>query len=117
MLSQVHFHSWNTTSLHNAISEAVTSYTGVTAGSDGITLEAGARLAQDRYKAFSKALHSYLRWALVGGMPGPGIADTMFILGRSVALERLNNAATSIQQQSLHDIVLDIRQSEATKSR
>ncbi|KAI9820982.1 MAG: Glutamate--tRNA ligase mitochondrial [Thelocarpon impressellum] len=44
-------------------------------------------------KAWHKALHHYLRWALADGRRGPGVADTLAILGRDVVLERLGDAA------------------------
>ena len=47
-----------------------------------------ARLAAD--KRFKKELYHYLRWALSGGAPGPGIPETMAILGRQESVRRLN---------------------------
>jgi glutamyl-tRNA synthetase len=40
-------------------------------------------------KAFKKELYHYLRWALSAGAPGPGIPETMEILGRAESLRRL----------------------------
>ena len=37
--------------------------------------------------------HHYLRWALLGGAPGPSIPQTMEILGREVCIGRLQSAA------------------------
>ncbi|EAW14485.1 glutamate--tRNA ligase MSE1 [Aspergillus clavatus NRRL 1] len=49
-----------------------------------------ARIAAD--KAFKKELYHYLRWALSAGAPGPGIPETMTILGRPETLRRLDEA-------------------------
>ncbi|THC92963.1 hypothetical protein EYZ11_007554 [Aspergillus tanneri] len=46
-----------------------------------------ARVAAD--KAFKKELYHYLRWALSASAPGPGIPETMTILGRAETLQRL----------------------------
>lgn len=47
-----------------------------------------ARVAAD--KRFKKELYHYLRWALLGGAPGPGIPETMAILGRLESVKRLD---------------------------
>lgn len=54
--------------------------------------EAGekARIAAD--KAFKKELYHYLRWALSAGAPGPGVPETMSILGRPETVRRLQEA-------------------------
>ncbi|PYH41623.1 glutamate--tRNA ligase MSE1 [Aspergillus saccharolyticus JOP 1030-1] len=49
-----------------------------------------ARKAAD--KLFKKELYHYLRWALSGGAPGPGIPETMVILGREQTVRRLQDA-------------------------
>ena len=49
-----------------------------------------ARIAAD--KAFKKELYHYLRWALSAGAPGPGIPETMEILGRPETVRRLQEA-------------------------
>ncbi|KAE8353110.1 hypothetical protein BDV28DRAFT_133761 [Aspergillus coremiiformis] len=49
-----------------------------------------ARTAAD--KTFKKELYHYLRWALSASAPGPGIPETMVILGRAEALRRLLEA-------------------------
>jgi glutamyl-tRNA synthetase len=43
-------------------------------------------------KAWNKLVHQYLRWALMGAMPGPDGAETMRILGRNETLRRLERA-------------------------
>ncbi|KAH8696685.1 glutamyl-tRNA synthetase [Talaromyces proteolyticus] len=47
-------------------------------------------IAQD--KAFKKELYHYLRWALSAGAPGPGIPETLTILGRAESVRRLQGA-------------------------
>ncbi|KAL4893435.1 mitochondrial glutamyl-tRNA synthetase [Aspergillus ambiguus] len=49
-----------------------------------------ARVAAD--KAFKKELYHYLRWALSASAPGPGIPETMAILGRDESVRRLREA-------------------------
>ena len=48
-----------------------------------------------QWKEINKAVNRYLRWAVAGGSPGPGIAETMVLLGRDVTLQRLREAAAS----------------------
>lgn len=43
-------------------------------------------------KLFKKELYHYLRWALSASAPGPGIPETMSILGREETLRRLQDA-------------------------
>ncbi|KAL2862728.1 glutamate--tRNA ligase MSE1 [Aspergillus lucknowensis] len=43
-------------------------------------------------KTFKKELYHYLRWALSAGAPGPGIPETMVILGREETLRRIREA-------------------------
>jgi len=47
-------------------------------------------LAADR--AFKRELYHFLRWALSAGAPGPGIPETMEILGRAESIRRLEEA-------------------------
>ncbi|KAL5355797.1 hypothetical protein BJX96DRAFT_171002 [Aspergillus floccosus] len=49
-----------------------------------------ARVAAD--KVFKKELYHYLRWALSASAPGPGIPETMTILGRNESVRRLQEA-------------------------
>lgn len=39
-----------------------------------------------------KAFHAYLRWAVMGGMPGPGSAQTMVLVGEEETKRRLVRA-------------------------
>jgi len=42
--------------------------------------------------AWKRALYHYLRWALLGGQKGPGIAKTLEILGRHASVGRIQAA-------------------------
>lgn len=67
-------------------------------GSDSVTLpteSANPSVATD--KLFKKELYHYLRWALSASAPGPGIPETMTILGREETLRRLQEAKTLTQ--------------------
>lgn len=48
-------------------------------------------------KVFKKQLYHYLRWALSAGNAGPGIPETMTILGREETLRRLQEAKSLTQ--------------------
>lgn len=45
-------------------------------------------------KVFKKELYHYLRWALSASAPGPGIPETMAILGREETVRRIQDAKT-----------------------
>lgn len=46
----------------------------------------------DKEKIFKKELYHYLRWALSAGAPGPGIPETMMILGPTECKRRITEA-------------------------
>ncbi|KKY27749.1 putative glutamyl-trna synthetase [Phaeomoniella chlamydospora] len=51
-------------------------------------------------KIWRKEFYHYMRWALLAGAPGPGIADTMTILGRDESVRRIQQAiATTIHHE------------------
>ncbi|KAL4903151.1 hypothetical protein BDW74DRAFT_156728 [Aspergillus multicolor] len=43
-------------------------------------------------KAFQRELYHYMRWALLAGAHGPSVAESLFILGRTETLRRLEEA-------------------------
>ncbi|KAJ9612227.1 Glutamate--tRNA ligase mitochondrial [Cladophialophora chaetospira] len=43
-------------------------------------------------KTWKRELYHYLRWALLGGKRGPGIAETLEILGREICISRIRDA-------------------------
>lgn len=68
---------------------SITSYD----GSESVALPSelqDAPIALD--KLFKKELYHYLRWALSASAPGPGIPETMAILGRDETMRRLQEA-------------------------
>ncbi|OQE27788.1 hypothetical protein PENSTE_c004G02569 [Penicillium steckii] len=67
----------------------ITSYDGSESVSLPSELE-NAPIAVD--KLFKKELYHYLRWALSASAPGPGIPETMAILGRDETVRRLQEA-------------------------
>ncbi|KAI2765415.1 hypothetical protein DTO012A8_9366 [Penicillium roqueforti] len=48
-------------------------------------------------KIFKKELYHYLRWALLASAPGPGISETMVVLGRDETLRRVQDAKALTQ--------------------
>jgi len=59
---------------------------------------------KEALKQWRKELYHYMRWALLGGAPGPGIAETMTILGRDQAVRRIKEAiqiTIGTEQESL----------------
>lgn len=51
----------------------------------------------DRGKSALGSVQHFLRWALSGGRPGPRLISTMAILGREVSLQRIEDAASSLE--------------------
>ncbi|KIW71237.1 glutamate-tRNA ligase [Phialophora macrospora] len=43
-------------------------------------------------KKWKRELYHYLRWALLGGRQGPGLAETLEILGRDTCIRRIQDA-------------------------
>ncbi|KAI2789548.1 Glutamate--tRNA ligase [Penicillium oxalicum] len=48
-------------------------------------------------KTFKKELYHYLRWALSASAPGPGVPETMAILGREETVRRMQDAKARTQ--------------------
>lgn len=48
-------------------------------------------------KAWLELVYRYIRWAIMAGMPGPVMAETMGILGRSESIRRLKVAHTILE--------------------
>jgi glutamyl-tRNA synthetase len=42
---------------------------------------------------YNAAVNHYLRWAIMGGKPGPAVADSMVLLGREETMKRMQDAA------------------------
>jgi glutamyl-tRNA synthetase len=96
VLLNVPAEKWNKTELKARIEAIVKEGT---AGSmeDIPKTEASADMEQALavQKSWQKLVHTYIRSALVGGMPGTNSVDTMLILGRSESLRRLEAAANA----------------------
>lgn len=63
-------------------------------------------------KRVGKGVNNYLRWAITGGLSGPGMPITMELLGRDITLERLEEAkaelkALKVQEKGLSEEGLD----------
>lgn len=48
-------------------------------------------------KRVGKGINIYLRWAITGGLSGPGMPITMELLGRDIVLERLEEAKAELK--------------------
>lgn len=74
----------------------ITAYDGTTpdesSPTDTLTPEESTKAQKAADKAFKKELYHYLRWALSAGAPGPGIPETMAILGREETVRRVQEA-------------------------
>ena len=55
----------------------------------------------DSGKEGLSSVQHFLRWALSGGRPGPRLISTMAILGREVSLQRIEDAASSLEALSV----------------
>ncbi|KAK0507848.1 hypothetical protein JMJ35_009737 [Cladonia borealis] len=55
----------------------------------------------DRGNPGLSTVQNFLRWALCGGRPGPRLISTMAILGREVSLQRIEDAASSLEALSV----------------
>jgi glutamyl-tRNA synthetase len=58
----------------------------------GIVFEEAAGAEALVKKAWSRLVHGYIRWALMGGMPGPDGAETMRMLGKEETMRRFDAA-------------------------
>ncbi|KAJ9200850.1 hypothetical protein DTO027B5_6663 [Paecilomyces variotii] len=85
-------HRFNISSYDGASALSDTTSSSSVSAPDAATPEEAekARIAAD--KTFKKELYHYLRWALSAGAPGPGIPETMEILGRAESVKRLEEA-------------------------
>ncbi|RJE24309.1 Glutamyl-tRNA synthetase [Aspergillus sclerotialis] len=86
----VETHRYNISSYDGSDTVIPTSRSEHSSSSDpGVSPEKG-KIAAD--KTFKKELYHYLRWALSASAPGPGIPETMEILGRVETVRRLREA-------------------------
>lgn len=66
-------------------------------GSDSVVISENSNSPVATDKIFKKELYHYLRWALSASAPGPGIPETMEILGRDETLRRIQDAKALTQ--------------------
>lgn len=66
-------------------------------------------------KPFRKELYHYLRWALLGGANGPGIPDTMTVLGREESLKRIQSAVKRTMMLEQEQGIVDVRNARGAK--
>lgn len=52
-----------------------------------------AHQGRDVEKKWRREFYHYLRWALLGGKPGPSLPQTMEILGKNICVRRIQSAA------------------------
>ena len=60
-------------------------------------------------KAWNKEKYHFLRWALAGGAEGPGVPQTMEILGRDVSVRRLSDAIRVLYDQEQEAVMAQTR--------
>ncbi|SLM38327.1 glutamyl-trna synthetase [Lasallia pustulata] len=116
-LSRISTTDWTVSNIKTAIDDVIA--TGVASSEgpsamatqgEGNEMPVGRDLSfTPRRKEVSKAVNQYLRWAVAGGSSGPGIAESMVLLGRDVTLKRLEEAASQSgvpeERRSDHDAV------------
>ncbi|KAJ6184089.1 hypothetical protein N7519_005390 [Penicillium mononematosum] len=85
--------SWNIDTHRDNINSYDGSDSVVSSASESET-PAGSNTAA---KIFKKELYHYLRWALSASAPGPGISETMVVLGRDETLRRVQDAKALTQ--------------------
>lgn len=90
---------WTASETKELVNRAISSLSRVLA-SHTATNKAGTSESTEALKAgpedehlYSAAVHHYLRWAIVGGKPGPAVAACMVLLGREETSKRIQDAA------------------------
>lgn len=63
-----------------------------------LEISSTATPTKEQTKAAKKDLYAFLRWALLGGLQGPGIPDTMEILGRELSEQRIRRAILAARE-------------------
>ncbi|KAI9759208.1 MAG: Glutamate--tRNA ligase mitochondrial [Chaenotheca gracillima] len=86
---------WDPQAIKERVEEMIaTSSSGSPSPSD--TSPGNAPVSTHSQKEWRTGIHHYLRHAIAGGKPGPGIGDVMSILGRDESLERLRIASEEV---------------------
>ena len=102
-LGQITVGEWSSKKLEEAMADLACNLGGIE------RRNLGADDVQAEFKSVGNALGRFLRWALTGGQPGPGIRTVMLILGRDVTLQRLREANVDVGNSSSTD---EARQNE-----
>lgn len=86
-IDQIPSETWSETEIYNAIGKAVQDIIEM----NSMRLE--PEMESIEKKKFGGAISHYLRWAITGGNPGPGIPAIAEILGKNMVLQRLKEAS------------------------
>ena len=93
-LEQISSNDWSVEKIDAVLSELACNIGGLeprNLGADDVREEA---------KSIGNSIGRYLRWALTGKRPGPGIRTVMVILGQDVTLQRLREAQVEVENFS-----------------
>lgn len=91
-ISQVSVNSWKESRLRAEVNKII---------SDIAVLKIGLpdqEVDQLHLKRVGKGVNKYLRWAVTGGLSGPGMPITMELLGRDITLERLEEGKAELKK-------------------
>lgn len=86
-IDQIPSETWSETEIYNAIGKAVQDIIEM----KSMRLE--PEMESIEKKKVGGAISHYLRWAITGGNPGPGIPAIAEILGKNMVLQRLKEAS------------------------
>ncbi|RFU34964.1 hypothetical protein B7463_g1404, partial [Scytalidium lignicola] len=92
-LSKIDESDWEASKLKSVISDIIQN------GFPKDSAESTLKKTEEAYnKAWMILVHKYLRWALLGGMPGPDTVTILKVLGRDETLARLEEGISAIEK-------------------
>lgn len=103
-ISQVSVNFWTESRLRAEVNEIISDIAAHKIG------HPDQKADQSHLKRVGKGINKYLRWAVTGGLSGPGMPITMELLGRDITLERLEEAKAElkkVQEKGLSEQDLD----------
>lgn len=103
-ISQVSVDNWTESRLRAEVNETISD---IAAHKIGLPDQEADQLHLKRVR---KGVNKYLRWAVTGGLSGPGMPITMELLGRDITLKRLEEGKAElkkVQEKGLSDQDLD----------